>query len=50
MALFAIKDAVDLTLTEVGGSAATTTIDFLNECQLQIEADQLYATKKGLGL
>ena len=48
MALFAIKDAVDL--TEVGGSAATTTIDFLNECQLQIEADQLYATKKGLGL
>ena len=47
MALFAIKDAIDLKLTKVGESTVFTTIDYLNDCQIQMDSEQVYATKKG---
>ena len=47
MALFAIKDAIDLKLTKVGESTVFTTIDYLNDCQIQMDSEQVYALKKG---
>ena len=47
MALFAIKDAIDLKITKQGESSVFTTIDYLNDCQIQMDSEQVYATKKG---
>ncbi|MBQ2408950.1 MAG: hypothetical protein II309_05905 [Bacilli bacterium] len=47
MALFAIKDAIDLKITKSGESTVYTTIDYLNDCQIQLDTEQVYATKKG---
>lgn len=49
---FAIKDAIDLTFNKIGkdgsvDSGAGYKIDFLNDIQIQMDAEQLYATKKG---
>ena len=50
---FAIKDCVDLSFYKITGtdgtvaSTADYTIDFLNDCQLQLDSEQVYATKKG---
>ena len=50
--LFAIKDAVDLKLYKINsdGSASSNAdcvIDFLNDVQIQLDSEQVYATKKG---
>ena len=45
--LFAIKDAIDLKITKKGESAVFTTIDYLNECQIEMDSEQVYALKKG---
>lgn len=46
--LFAIKDVMDLTLTPLSGDTKKTiTIDYLNECQLTLESEAMYALKKG---
>ena len=45
--LFAIKDAIDLKLTKVGESTVYTVIDYLNDVQIQMVSEQVYATKKG---
>ena len=45
--LFAIKDAIDLKLTKVGESTVYTVIDYLNDVQIQMDSEQVYATKKG---
>ena len=47
MALFAIKDAIDLKLKKNGEETVFTTIDYLNDCQIQMDSEQVYATKKG---
>ena len=47
MALFAIKDAIDLKITKQGESSVFTVIDYLNDCQIQMDSEQVYATKKG---
>ena len=47
MALFAIKDAIDLKLIYFGESTVFTTIDYLNDCQIQMDSEQVYALKKG---
>ena len=47
MALFAIKDAIDLKITKKGESTVFTTIDYLNDCQIQMDSEQAYALKKG---
>ena len=47
MALFAIKDAIDLKITKKGESSVFTVIDYLNDCQIQMDSEQVYATKKG---
>lgn len=49
---FAIKDCVDLKFYKINanGSVSSTadyTIDFLNDCQIQLDSEQVYATKKG---
>lgn len=41
MALFAIKDAIDLKLTKSGEATVFTTIDYLNDCQIQMDAEQV---------
>lgn len=45
--LFAIKDAIDLKITKKGESAVFTTIDYLNDCQIEMDSEQVYALKKG---
>ena len=45
--LFAIKDAIDLKITKQGESSVFTVIDYLNDCQIQMDSEQVYATKKG---
>ena len=45
--LFAIKDAIDLKLTKQGESTVFTVIDYLNDIQIQMDSEQVYATKKG---
>lgn len=45
--LFAIKDAIDLKLTKSGESNVYTTIDYLNDVQIQLDSEQVYATRKG---
>jgi hypothetical protein len=45
--LFAIKDAIDLKLTKQGESSVFTTIDYLNDIQIQMDSEQVYATRKG---
>ena len=45
--LFAIKDAIDLKITKQGESNVFTVIDYLNDCQIQMDSEQVYATKKG---
>lgn len=45
--LFAIKDAIDLKITKKGESTVFTTIDYLNDVQIQMDSEQVYATKKG---
>jgi hypothetical protein len=45
--LFAIKDAIDLKITKKGEQTVFTTIDYLNECQIQMDSEQVYALKKG---
>lgn len=47
MALFAIKDAIDLKLKKIGEETVFTTIDYLNDCQIQMDSEQVYALKKG---
>ena len=47
MALFAIKDAIDLKITKKNEQTVFTTIDYLNDCQIQMDSEQVYATKKG---
>lgn len=45
--LYAIKDAIDLKITKNGESLVYTTINYLNDCQIQMDSEQVYATKKG---
>lgn len=49
--LFAVKDAIDLNFYKItGGSpspSADYTINYLNDCQIQLDSEQVYATKKG---
>ena len=45
--LFAIKDAIDLKITKQGENNVFTVIDYLNDCQIQMDSEQVYATKKG---
>ena len=45
--LFAIKDAIDLKIKKKGEETVLTTIDYLNDCQIQMDSEQVYATKKG---
>ena len=45
--LFAIKDAIDLKIKKKGEETVFTTIDYLNDCQIQMDSEQVYATKKG---
>ena len=45
--LYAIKDAIDLKITKQGESNVFTVIDYLNDCQIQMDSEQVYATKKG---
>ena len=45
--LFAIKDAIDLKLTKKGASTVYTEINYLNDIQIQMDSEQVYATKKG---
>ena len=47
MALYAIKDAIDLKIKLKGQETVFTTIDYLNDCQIQMDSEQVYATKKG---
>ena len=47
MALFAIKDAIDLKIKKKGEETVLTTIDYLNDCQIQMDSEQVYSTKKG---
>mgnify|MGYP000264802105 FL=1 len=47
MALFAIKDAIDLKIKKKGEETVLTTIDYLNDCQIQMDSEQVYATKQG---
>ena len=47
MALFAIKDAIDLKITKKGEGSVVTVIDYLNDCQIQMDSEQVYALKKG---
>ena len=47
MALYAIKDAIDLKIKKKGDETVFTTIDYLNDCQIQMDSEQVYATKKG---
>lgn len=39
--LFAIKDAIDLKITKKGEQTVFTTIDYLNECQIQMDSEQV---------
>lgn len=43
---FAIKDAIDMTITGKV-SKKSTTIDYLNSCSLTLESEAVYAKKKG---
>ena len=45
--LFAIKDVIDLKITKQGESNVFTVIDYLNDGQIQMDSEQVYATKKG---
>ena len=45
--LFAIKDAIDLKITKAKESSVFTVINYLNDCQIQMDSEQVYATKKG---
>lgn len=46
--LFAVKDVIDLKLTPTSGDKTKIiTIDYLNECQITLESEALYALKKG---
>lgn len=45
--LFAVKDAIDVKLTKNGESTVFTNINYLNDCQIQLDSEQVYATKKG---
>ena len=45
--LFAIKDAIDLKITKAKESTVFTVINYLNDCQIQMDSEQVYATKKG---
>lgn len=45
--LYAIKDAINLKLTKAGETTVSITIDYLNDCQIQMDSEQVYATKKG---
>ena len=47
MALFAIKDAIDLKITKAKENNVFTVINYLNDCQIQMDSEQVYATKKG---
>ena len=39
--LFAIKDAIDLKITKKSESAVFTTIDYLNDCQIEMDSEQV---------
>ena len=45
---FAIKDAIDLTIKELGQSTALMTINYLNDCEFSTEAEVIFAKKKGI--
>lgn len=45
---FAIKDAIDLKITELGQEEATMTVDYLNDCEFTTEAEVVFAKKKGV--
>ena len=39
--LFAVKDAIDLKISKKGESTALFTINYLNSCQIQMDATQV---------
>lgn len=39
--LYAIKDAIDLKITKNGESLVYTTINYLNDCQIQMDSEQV---------
>ena len=45
---FAIKDAIDLTVKELGQSSNLMTINYLNDCEFTTEAEVVFAKKKGV--
>lgn len=44
---FAIKDAMDVTITPVTESTPLMTVDYLNDCSISKESEVTYAKKKG---
>ena len=48
MKQFAIKDAIDLTVKELGQSSNLMTINYLNDCEFSTEAEVVFAKKKGI--
>ena len=48
MKQFAIKDAIDLTVKELGQSSSLMTINYLNDCEFSTEAEVVFAKKKGI--
>lgn len=44
---FAVKDAIDMTITPIGGTGTAHTINYLNSCQLTLDSESVYAKKKG---
>lgn len=44
---FAIKDVMDLTITEIGGSTPVMTVNYLNSCEFSVEGETVFAKKKG---
>ncbi|MGL5348269.1 MAG: hypothetical protein ACRDA3_13040 [Peptostreptococcaceae bacterium] len=45
---FAIKDAIDLNVKQLGQSQALMTINYLNDCEFSTEAEVIFAKKKGI--
>lgn len=49
--LFAVKDAIDLNFYKITNGtpsgSADYTITYLNDCQIQLDSEQVYATRKG---
>ena len=43
MANFAIKDAMDLTITKIGETTPTVVVDFLNSCSFERNTENVFA-------